>query len=103
MELKAAVTEDDLRQIRELFGEYFAWVRDEHGINLAYQGIADELTSLPAVYALPRGCLLLAQVEGRVAGCIASKPPAVDIALLPGRAGNHGAGALPGTRGVGLM
>jgi GNAT superfamily N-acetyltransferase len=82
MEIRAVVTEDDLRSIRELFSEYFAWVRDEHGINLGYQGIADELASLPGVYAPPRGCLLLAQVEGRAAGCVALKPLAADICEL---------------------
>lgn len=41
MEIRAAAMEGDLRQIRELFSEYFAWARDEHGINLGYPGIAD--------------------------------------------------------------
>lgn len=82
MEIRAAATEDDLRRIWELFSEYFAWVRDEHGIDLAYQDIADELASLPGDYAPPRGCLLLAQVERHAAGCVALRPLASDICEL---------------------
>ena len=38
---------------------------------LCFQGFADEVASLPGAYAPPRGRLLLAQVGGAPAGCVA--------------------------------
>ena len=42
--------------------------------NLCFQSFDEELRALPGVYAAPRGRLILAQVDGRAAGCIALKP-----------------------------
>ena len=64
MEIRYAVTEQDLNQVRRLFAEYFEWIRAEHGIDLGYQGTAAELASLPGVYAEPAGCILLAESDG---------------------------------------
>ena len=74
MEIRCAVTEQDLDQVRRLFAEYFEWIRAEHGINLGYQGTVAELASLPGVYAEPAGCILLAEIEDEIAGVIALKP-----------------------------
>lgn len=71
VEIRVATTEADLIEIRALFEEYLAWVCDEQGIDLAYQGSEAELASLPGVYGPPAGCLLLAVAENQAAGCVA--------------------------------
>jgi GNAT superfamily N-acetyltransferase len=82
MQIIPVLSGDDLTAIQDLFREYFAWVLDEHAIDLGYQGTTQELASLPGVYALPGGTLLLARVDGQAAGCIALKPLGPDIGEL---------------------
>ena len=55
---------------REVFGEYAAGL----GVALDFQGFEAELASLPGDYAAPRGALLLAMIDGQVAGCCALRP-----------------------------
>ena len=74
MNIRQAVSEEDWQQVRTLFSEYFEWVRREPGIDLTFQGIQDELSSLPGAYSQPRGCLLLAEIEDQLAGCVAIRP-----------------------------
>jgi GNAT superfamily N-acetyltransferase len=50
---------------REIFGEYAASL----AIDLSFQHFNQELRDLPGEYAAPAGNLLLALVEGTVAGC----------------------------------
>jgi putative acetyltransferase len=59
-----------LEGIRDLFAEYQADI----GIDLSFQGFADELQGLPGEYAPPHGVLLLAHVDGAPAGCCALRP-----------------------------
>ena len=54
----------------ELFQEYAANL----DIDLEFQGFKDELAELPGDYAEPRGALLLALVDGEIAGCCALRP-----------------------------
>ncbi len=56
--------------VRELFLEYAAQL----GVALDFQGFEDELIGLPGDYAPPRGRLLLALVDGALAGCCALRP-----------------------------
>jgi GNAT superfamily N-acetyltransferase len=60
----------DLAAVRELFEEY----ADSIGISLCFQGFDAEVAGLPGAYAPPAGRLLLAEWEGRIAGCVALRP-----------------------------
>ena len=43
-------------------------------MDLCFQSFDAELAGLPGDYAPPRGALLLAMIEGQVAGCVALRP-----------------------------
>jgi putative acetyltransferase len=53
-----------------IFREY----GDSLGIDLSFQNFEEELASLPGLYAAPRGTVLLAWVDGELAGCCALRP-----------------------------
>lgn len=55
---------------RAIFREY----ADSLGIDLGFQDFERELRELPGEYAPPRGTLLLATLDGVVAGCCALRP-----------------------------
>jgi putative acetyltransferase len=61
---------DAIATARELFKEY----QNDLGIDLCFQDFSKELATLPGAYAPPRGRLLLADVDGVVAGCVALRP-----------------------------
>jgi len=61
----------DIGEIADLFRAYEAHI----GVDLSYQGFADELATLPGKYAPPRGQLLIARgADGTAIGCIALRP-----------------------------
>jgi ribosomal protein S18 acetylase RimI-like enzyme len=61
---------DELRTVRALLREY----ETELGVDLGFQGFEQELAGLPGDYIAPRGALLVAEVEGAIAGCVALRP-----------------------------
>ena len=67
LSLFQAVSPVQIAQARELILEYGRSL----GFSLCFQSFEKELEALPGEYAPPRGCLLLAEYEGRLAGCVA--------------------------------
>ena len=69
-------SEEQILAVRELFIEYTKWV-----LTLAadsdqaptFQGLDEELRTLPGVYIPPSGRLLLAIQDGQPAGCVCLK------------------------------
>ena len=68
--LRPAAFPDDLRAVRALLREYEA----ELGVDLGFQGFEAEVSNLPGDYTPPRGALLVAEVDGAIAGCVALRP-----------------------------
>ena len=56
--------------VRAIFQEY----ADSLDVDLEFQNFADELAHLPGEYSAPRGLLLLAEVDGSIAGCCGLRP-----------------------------
>jgi ribosomal protein S18 acetylase RimI-like enzyme len=68
--IRDAESPEQLEAVRALFLAY----QDAIGIDLGYQGFAEEIERLPGQYAPPGGTLLLASdAQGRALGCIAMR------------------------------
>ena len=78
--LIAPTTPDEWDAVRDIFREYAASL----SVDLCFQNFDAELAQLPGDYAPPRGLLLLALVDGAVAGCCALRP--LDTADYPNAA-----------------
>jgi ribosomal protein S18 acetylase RimI-like enzyme len=75
IELRVPADPTQLEDTRTIFCEYAAQL----GVDLCFQGFEQELAGLPGEYAAPHGALLLAVVDGALAGCGAFRPlPDVD-------------------------
>ena len=61
---------EGMEAVRSLFLEY----ADSLGFDLCFQDFDTELADLPGDYAPPGGRLILADCDGRRAGCIALRP-----------------------------
>ena len=64
----------DIAQVRQLVEEYAASLDTD----LCFQNFAGELDRLGEMYAPPRGCLLLARLQGSPVGCGGLRPAADD-------------------------
>ena len=77
IQLLPADDAETLAAAREILREY----AETLGIDLCFQNFEAELAGLPGEYAPPGGALLLAWVDGELAGCGALRPlPDVDYA-----------------------
>jgi putative acetyltransferase len=65
--LAQAESSAQIAQARELFLEY----AQSLGFSLCFQGFDKELAELPGDYSPPEGRLLLAELAGQIAGCVA--------------------------------
>ena len=70
-----AETEDHLKSIRQLFLEYAASL----SFNLCFQNFDRELAGLPGEYAPPDGCLILASLDNKAAGCVGLRKISAEI------------------------
>ena len=70
IDIALATSPEQLDAARALFLEY----AEQLGVDLDFQGFEEELAGLPGDYAEPRGSLLLAWVDGELAGCCALRP-----------------------------
>ena len=67
VEIFQDASDSDNKHARLLFREYQEWL----GLSLCFQNFEEEVAGLPGRYAPPEGRLLLAAVDGEVAGCVA--------------------------------
>jgi putative acetyltransferase len=70
-----AASEADIVEVRRLFAEYSSWV----GVDLSFQDFDRELLQLPGDYVPPGGILLVARVQGEIAGCVAAHRWQADV------------------------
>lgn len=64
------VTPAEIDGVRTLFVEYAAAL----SVDLCFQNFESELLGLPGEYKAPRGGLIMATVDGQLAGCCAMRP-----------------------------
>lgn len=60
----------EMGAVRAIFQDY----ADSLDVDLGFQNFEDELAALPGDYAPPRGLIILAEVDGAIAGCCALRP-----------------------------
>jgi GNAT superfamily N-acetyltransferase len=69
-EIVDVTTEEQLEQVRNLFGEYRAQLPVEYCL----RSLDVEIAGLPGEYSPPKGTLLLATVVGQPVGCVGLRP-----------------------------
>lgn len=63
------LSENDKAQVKYLFMAY----QEELGLDLCFQGFAEEVKNLPGVYKEPNGAILVASYKGSYIGIVALK------------------------------
>lgn len=86
----------ELDALRAIMREYAASL----SIDLCFQNFDEELSTLPGEYAAPQGALLMALVDGQVAGCCALR--ALDTAGFSNACEMKRLYVRPTFRGIGL-
>ncbi len=70
LSLLRAVSADHFNRVRVLISEY----RESTNAPICFSSFQEELAGLPGHYAEPAGCILIADVAGCDAGCVAVRP-----------------------------
>lgn len=73
--IRQAVFPDDTASVLSIWREFIA----NSPVNLDYQGNDAEFANLPGKYATPNGCVLLADRNGEIDGCIALREVSTGI------------------------
>lgn len=73
--IRHAIFPDDKAAVLDIWREFIA----NSPVNLDYQGNDAEFVNLPGKYAVPKGCVLLADRDGEIEGCIALREVSADI------------------------
>ena len=73
--IRRAQYPDDLAVVVAIWRAFIA----NSPVNLDYQNNEAEFAALPDKYADPRGCMLLAETEGTIEGCVAMRPVTAGI------------------------
>ncbi len=94
--LRSPADAAELEATRAIFLEYAASLK----VDLSFQSFSQELDALPGEYSEPRGALLLAWVDGAVAGCCALR--AFDASDYANAAEMKRLYVRPAYRGLGL-
>lgn len=96
VQIRQALGLADMDHTRAIFQEYAASLK----VDLCFQGFEQELLDLPGDYAVPRGALLLAWIDGVLAGCCALRP--LDSSDYANAAEMKRLFVRPASRGLGL-
>ncbi len=73
-------TDKDIEVARSILGEYLLWRESEKSISAQEsEAFRRQLRDLPAEFAEPGGCLLLARYGERVAGCVGLRDLGDDV------------------------
>jgi len=76
LKISQVESQEQIVAIRELFREYFDWIFTlavGHEDAPTFDGLEEELQTLPGIYSPPTGRLLLATQDGQPAGCVCLK------------------------------
>ena len=73
--IRHAIFPDDTASVLSIWREFIA----NSPVNLDYQRNDADLMSLPGKYAPPEGCVLLADRDGKIEGCVAFRKVSVEI------------------------
>ena len=92
IQIRPAATAAEIDDIRKLFREYENFLE----VDLCFQSFEEELAGLPGKYAPPGGTLLMADDNGKMAGCVAVRE------LAPGICEMKRLYVRPTARGTGL-
>lgn len=73
--IRRAIFPEDTASVLSIWREFIA----KSPVNLDYQGNDAEFANLPAKYAAPGGCVLLADRGGAIEGCVAFREVTVNM------------------------